>query len=799
MLWFLFGKILYMSAAATCGGFLIYIFSKIFSKVLSKKTVYYLWLLPLLAAVIPFSNGYIPKTAARQFNSHSASSYQTKSAEKQTSTAYIPVKDEAKSADNINAGDISRENSGEISALSLPKLPALTMKKIISFAYIFFALLMLLRFGIKTQKFGRKMRSMEKEIYSPRYSDYARESGYFKNFRICTASLDCSPFVYGTFKPKIILPSEETEKEVFIHELTHIKRHDTLYLFFLNIIKCLHFFNPFIYFFVGEIKRYMELSCDESVAFAMNDEERLAYGKSIINYSAKGISCAVCLSENGKNIKERIKIIMEKKKRSKFAKTLSFMLAALIIFGQTAFAAAIGTKAPKKSYVINHTNKAYSLVYTRPDEKTFWSRRSGINESSAVLINSELFKGFTADLKLELSSLRRDTDDAFDAEVHIEMDKFIKDIGDGKNWQGLFTVTINGETVLSEAKGYLNDIPGDYSRDVSRLLITDGKTAVEVERIDFDTKSDDAINAEYEEWEKEHFTPDLIRRGNGNASISCSEDGKTETYQLDWTVVLKVNRREGKLYCREIPFLKNYFIQTVPGEKYKFSGDTAKGKFYLLYSGGIKTDMFEGTLSGIEKKDTITLTSSDKSIKVTMNAGIIPDENDVRYSFPMEGEWKGLNNGLEDGSDFAKNCINKVQPTTLDKLPFTLELNEDKTKVILKLKDGFNPDGWFYSYSSYTSTDEDVYNKYTSEYGGRETELDLCSLPLSSHNLQFNYYVSSPYAFYCYTDIMFKISDGRILYSNCENYITENSNYSGDEAKKMLDKYLLASKKYMFD
>ena len=65
MLWFLFGKILYMSAAATCGGFLIYIFSKIFSKVLSKKTVYYLWLLPLLAAVIPFSNGYIPKTAAR--------------------------------------------------------------------------------------------------------------------------------------------------------------------------------------------------------------------------------------------------------------------------------------------------------------------------------------------------------------------------------------------------------------------------------------------------------------------------------------------------------------------------------------------------------------------------------------------------------------------------------------------------------------------------------------------------------------------------------------------------------------
>ena len=33
------------------------------------------------------------------------------------------------SADNINAGDISREISGEISALSLPKLPALPMKK----------------------------------------------------------------------------------------------------------------------------------------------------------------------------------------------------------------------------------------------------------------------------------------------------------------------------------------------------------------------------------------------------------------------------------------------------------------------------------------------------------------------------------------------------------------------------------------------------------------------------------------------------------------------------------------------
>lgn len=107
------------------------------------------------------------------------------------------------------------------------------------------------------------------------------------------------------------------EREAFIYELVHIKRKDLLYLLAADIAKAVHFFNPLVYLFAGNIRRLMELSCDERAASVMSVSERITYSRSIISCCKTNCAGAACLSESGENIKERITEIMDRKTYSK--------------------------------------------------------------------------------------------------------------------------------------------------------------------------------------------------------------------------------------------------------------------------------------------------------------------------------------------------------------------------------------------------------------------------------------------------------------------------------------------------
>lgn len=63
-----------------------------------------------------------------------------------------------------------------------------------------------------------------------------------------------------------------------IHELIHYKRKDIYYKWLVQVVWCIHWFNPLLYLVVGEINRLCELSCDEAViSFLELDGERREY------------------------------------------------------------------------------------------------------------------------------------------------------------------------------------------------------------------------------------------------------------------------------------------------------------------------------------------------------------------------------------------------------------------------------------------------------------------------------------------------------------------------------------------
>jgi beta-lactamase regulating signal transducer with metallopeptidase domain len=71
----------------------------------------------------------------------------------------------------------------------------------------------------------------------------------------------------GLTKPIIWLDSEQCDAEkirtIVIHELTHIRQHDPYWLWAINLIQRLFWWNPLIWFTAHYARQQIELSCDE--------------------------------------------------------------------------------------------------------------------------------------------------------------------------------------------------------------------------------------------------------------------------------------------------------------------------------------------------------------------------------------------------------------------------------------------------------------------------------------------------------------------------------------------------------
>ena len=79
---------------------------------------------------------------------------------------------------------------------------------------------------------------------------------------------DCGPgMATGILKPVIWLNQQQhnssTLHTILLHELTHIRQHDPLWLWLLNLLKCLMWWNPIVRWLCRYSARQIELSCDE--------------------------------------------------------------------------------------------------------------------------------------------------------------------------------------------------------------------------------------------------------------------------------------------------------------------------------------------------------------------------------------------------------------------------------------------------------------------------------------------------------------------------------------------------------
>lgn len=196
-----------------------------------------------------------------------------------------------------------------------------------------------------------------------------------------------SPMLIGFFHPRIVLPDINLSEQAFyytvLHELVHYKRKDMFYKWMVQVVVCIHWFNPLVYIANRSISHLCELSCDEYVVSLLNSKEQCKeYASTILNAMAhpgsyKERNATLTLGENKKLLKERLKSIMNNKKNTTFNKALMVILTGIITF----------TGIFTGSYTVGASNNANSELQSQA-ETLLRQRKIAVNKSKDDTISA---------------------------------------------------------------------------------------------------------------------------------------------------------------------------------------------------------------------------------------------------------------------------------------------------------------------------------------------------------------------------------------------------------------------------
>ncbi|MBE6651276.1 MAG: M56 family metallopeptidase [Ruminococcaceae bacterium] len=235
---------------------------------------------------------------------------------------------------SVEAGKPAADTDTDMLPVDDTSKATYTMKQILSFASVIWIFMASILFAYKLVRYFVFMAHTYKTSYP---IDIAQLKSKRVSARV--SGITTSPLMTGVFKPLLLLPdivlSEEQLNNIIIHEMTHYKRHDMLVKWFSVAVKCLHFFNPAVYFICRQLDEECEFSCDASVVKDMTRESELSYVNTIIvllsENNSKCFPMTTGMAGSKEALKKRFLLIKNKKRISKKAVLVSVITAILLI------------------------------------------------------------------------------------------------------------------------------------------------------------------------------------------------------------------------------------------------------------------------------------------------------------------------------------------------------------------------------------------------------------------------------------------------------------------------------------
>jgi len=169
-----------------------------------------------------------------------------------------------------------------------------------------------------------------------------------RHIMVRVSSKISSPFMTGLVRPVLLLPDiqmTETQLEhVLSHEMVHFKRGDIYYKWFVSLVSCLHWFNPFIYWMSRQMSIDCEASCDLEVVRKLDQAGEKSYVNTILMLVAshkRSLPLTTGMTGGKHSLKKRFMMLTEKMTVSRRVTIASVVVSAVVILGAVLISGAL--------------------------------------------------------------------------------------------------------------------------------------------------------------------------------------------------------------------------------------------------------------------------------------------------------------------------------------------------------------------------------------------------------------------------------------------------------------------------
>lgn len=241
----------------------------------------------------------------------------------------------------------------------------------------------------------RRWRRPAPKEYQQQFEFVCQEMHILKRIPVYQCSKVASPMIIGLYRPFIILPEREYQKEslyyIYKHELTHFSHGDLYYKLIQTMVKCIYWFHPLVHAMYQQAAFDVELVCDEKVTRNQSETFCREYSFVLLDtltvQNQRTFPLSTCFFNGGREqMKERFRRIMGQNKKKYGLGLFGLLIICAVILGNVSL-------HPKKDADVLKTQAAQAGTSSSKGKETKLSDKELTKTKNILVVGQENIAG----------------------------------------------------------------------------------------------------------------------------------------------------------------------------------------------------------------------------------------------------------------------------------------------------------------------------------------------------------------------------------------------------------------------